>query len=66
MQNTDIRCGQCRRKLGEGVYTRLAIKCPRCRALNPITAQSPAPHAGERPTEEKDAYVSPQTTIPNP
>lgn len=30
----EIRCGACRRKLGEGVFSRLAIKCPRCGALN--------------------------------
>ena len=66
MQITDIRCGHCRRKLGEGVYARLVIKCPRCRALNHLTAQSPAPHASERPTPEKDTYVTPQTPIPHP
>ncbi|MDH0050289.1 Com family DNA-binding transcriptional regulator [Comamonas terrigena] len=36
----EIRCGQCRRKLAEGVFTRLAIKCPRCGAFNQLSAQS--------------------------
>ena len=30
----EIRCGACSRKLGEGEYTRLVIKCPRCGAMN--------------------------------
>ncbi|NMM75397.1 hypothetical protein B2J88_20320 [Rhodococcus sp. SRB_17] len=37
----EIRCGACSRKLGEGVYTRLTIKCPRCGAINSLRAQSP-------------------------
>lgn len=28
----EIRCGGCQRKLGEGRFTRLEIKCPRCKA----------------------------------
>ena len=30
----EIRCGVCSPKLGEGVFTRLVIKCPRCGAIN--------------------------------
>jgi phage FluMu protein Com len=31
----DIRCGQCHRKLAEiDGEARLAIKCPRCKAIN--------------------------------
>ena len=37
----EIRCGACSRKLGEGVYTRLIIKCPRCGAMNSLRAESP-------------------------
>jgi phage FluMu protein Com len=33
----DVRCGDCRRKLAVGVFTRLAIKCPRCGVLNSFT-----------------------------
>lgn len=44
MQNrndTDIRCGACSRKLGQGQFTRLQIKCPRCGTLNFLRAESP-------------------------
>ncbi|WP_338797886.1 Com family DNA-binding transcriptional regulator [Acidovorax sp. DW039] len=37
----EIRCGACARKLGEGEYTRLVIKCPRCGAINTLRAESP-------------------------
>ncbi len=30
----DIRCGGCNRKLAEGVYTVLNIKCTRCKTMN--------------------------------
>ncbi|MDR1350852.1 MAG: Com family DNA-binding transcriptional regulator [Zoogloeaceae bacterium] len=30
----EIRCGGCNRKLAEADYLRLAIKCPRCKAMN--------------------------------
>ena len=39
----EFRCGKCNRKLGMGIYTKLAIKCPRCGALNVLRAESPAP-----------------------
>ncbi|QDQ24947.1 Com family DNA-binding transcriptional regulator [Chitinimonas arctica] len=34
------RCGQCNRKLAEGSYIRLNIKCPRCNTLNHLSAPS--------------------------
>jgi phage FluMu protein Com len=37
----EIRCGNCRRKLAEGVYVVLAIKCPRCGAINNLKANEP-------------------------
>ena len=45
----EIRCGSCRRKLAEGEYIRLAIKCPRCGAFNQLSAQSAPkePQAGQ-------------------
>ncbi|MEG0051631.1 MAG: Com family DNA-binding transcriptional regulator [Comamonas sp.] len=46
----EIRCGSCRRKLGEGVFTRLAIKCPRCGAFNQLSASS-APQESHRGPE---------------
>ncbi|WP_415798283.1 Com family DNA-binding transcriptional regulator [Comamonas aquatilis] len=36
----EIRCGNCRKKLGEGVFQRLNIKCPRCGAFNQLSAKS--------------------------
>ncbi|WP_312566253.1 Com family DNA-binding transcriptional regulator [Comamonas sp.] len=47
---TEIRCGNCRRKLAEGEYIRLTIKCPRCGAFNQLSAQS-APKAHHRVPE---------------
>ncbi|MDO8180143.1 MAG: Com family DNA-binding transcriptional regulator [Undibacterium sp.] len=42
----EIRCGNCHKKLGEGEYQRLNIKCPRCNTLNQLSAVSAHP---ERP-----------------
>ncbi len=39
----EIRCGNCSKKLGAGEYTRLSIKCPRCKALNELSATSAVP-----------------------
>jgi phage FluMu protein Com len=39
----EIRCGNCHRKLGEGEYTRLAIKCPRCGHINQLSAMRATP-----------------------
>ncbi|MBP8813917.1 MAG: Com family DNA-binding transcriptional regulator [Laribacter sp.] len=36
-----IRCGACHRKLGEGHYRTLVIKCPRCGVLNQLKASEP-------------------------
>ncbi|MCP1290753.1 Com family DNA-binding transcriptional regulator [Chromobacterium sp. S0633] len=43
MFNTDIRCGQCGRKLASGRFFELTIKCPRCRAMNHLKAESLTP-----------------------
>ena len=40
-KNPELRCGGCRRKLAEGEYVRLAIKCPRCGVLNHYRASTP-------------------------
>ncbi|MFZ6747416.1 Com family DNA-binding transcriptional regulator [Undibacterium sp. Ren11W] len=42
----DIRCGNCHKKLAEGEYRRLNIKCPRCSTINQLSAVSTYP---ERP-----------------
>ncbi|WP_315383479.1 Com family DNA-binding transcriptional regulator [Microvirgula aerodenitrificans] len=38
--NNDIRCGHCGRKLAEGEYISITIKCPRCGCLNHLKAAS--------------------------
>ncbi|WP_375184061.1 Com family DNA-binding transcriptional regulator [Aquabacterium sp.] len=38
-----VRCGQCNKLLAVGEYTRLQIKCGRCRTLNDLRAPSPTP-----------------------
>ncbi|MBN9342404.1 MAG: Com family DNA-binding transcriptional regulator [Comamonadaceae bacterium] len=43
----EIRCGNCRRKLGEGIYMALSIKCPRCGALNKFQS-APSASLSER------------------
>ncbi|MDP3612192.1 MAG: Com family DNA-binding transcriptional regulator [Rubrivivax sp.] len=45
----EIRCGQCERKLGEGLFTRLRIKCQRCKTLNDLSA-SAADHSSPSTT----------------
>ncbi|HGL5374053.1 TPA: Com family DNA-binding transcriptional regulator [Citrobacter farmeri] len=40
MQMKEIRCGHCRRKLAEGAFFCLSIKCPRCGTLNYLSAES--------------------------
>jgi phage FluMu protein Com len=53
----EIRCNNCQRKLAEGAYTRLAIKCPRCKALNTYvmaaSAESAPSHPPARPARQK-------------
>ncbi|WP_427184838.1 Com family DNA-binding transcriptional regulator [Bordetella bronchialis] len=36
----DFRCGNCRRKLAEGLFISLRIKCPRCGTFNHASAAS--------------------------
>ncbi|WEE79564.1 MULTISPECIES: Com family DNA-binding transcriptional regulator [Comamonas] len=50
----EIRCGSCRRKLAEGEYIRLTIKCPRCGAFNQLSAQSAFPERPRASTEGKE------------
>lgn len=45
-----VRCCKCNKKLAEADYIRLAIKCPRCGAINVLKAVEPlyrAPSAQE-------------------
>ena len=54
----EIRCGNCRRKLGEGQYTRLSLKCPRCGALNHLQQS-----ASGAPQSERHASVKPSKRL---
>ncbi|WP_083460629.1 Com family DNA-binding transcriptional regulator [Gulbenkiania mobilis] len=59
MFNTDIRCGQCDRKLASGRYLELIIKCPRCRAMNHLKAESlPTERPGAPQPGECDGHQS--------
>ncbi|WP_081696997.1 Com family DNA-binding transcriptional regulator [Megalodesulfovibrio gigas] len=42
-----IRCGSCNKLLAKGEVVHIAIKCPRCRAMNHVRAASPSPEARE-------------------
>lgn len=43
----DIRCGACSKKLGDGIYQTLQIKCPRCKTMNFLRAASLTPEHPE-------------------
>ncbi|MDR2155891.1 MAG: Com family DNA-binding transcriptional regulator [Burkholderiaceae bacterium] len=63
----EIRCGQCGRKLGEGDYTSLAIKCPRCRTINQLRATShptPERHGAPIPESNHDPISTQPTSTP--
>ncbi|WP_082366630.1 Com family DNA-binding transcriptional regulator [Paenacidovorax caeni] len=46
----EIRCGACGRKLGEGIFARLAIKCPRCGTLNQFQSATSASLSERQPS----------------
>jgi phage FluMu protein Com len=52
----DIRCGQCRRKLGVGIYAQLTIKCPRCGTMNHLRATRAQPEPPEGHSSEQDEW----------
>ncbi|MCL1961679.1 MAG: Com family DNA-binding transcriptional regulator [Desulfovibrionaceae bacterium] len=62
MQQQDIRCGACSRKLGAGKYTILQIKCPRCGTINHLRAARPEPAPPEGHSTETHEWP---TTHPN-
>jgi len=70
MQKEDIRCGQCGRKMAEGQYVDLRIKCPRCGAFNHLRASSPAlerqraPQPGENYGRKSDRSVAGRQEAP--
>jgi phage FluMu protein Com len=57
-----VRCGQCNRKLAEADYTRLSIKCPRCGAINQVTARSRPPERHGASILEETLHANPETT----
>ncbi|WP_084187484.1 Com family DNA-binding transcriptional regulator [Andreprevotia chitinilytica] len=67
----DIRCANCAKKLAEGHYAWLVIKCPRCGALNTLRAASPeserqrAPNPGDHHgSREPDRSLAGRQTSP--
>jgi phage FluMu protein Com len=48
----EIRCRNCNRKLAEADYHRLAIKGPRCGAMNHLKADEPPNSAPRAPFKE--------------
>lgn len=59
----EIRCGNCRRKLAEGDYLRLSIKCPRCGTLNFMSAESASPER-QGASSKQDALHEKQSATP--
>ncbi|MBE0595706.1 MAG: Com family DNA-binding transcriptional regulator [Desulfuromonadales bacterium] len=57
----EIRCGACSRKLGEGEYVSLQIKCPRCGTLNSLRA-GPSPEQERRRASKKEASTHARKT----
>lgn len=59
----EIRCAGCGRKLAEGRYTELRIKCPRCGALNILKAMSlkPERHRASLGETHGKASASPES-----
>ena len=41
MEKKELRCGVCHKLLGKGTALDFEIKCPRCKAINHVRAQSP-------------------------
>ena len=58
----EIRCGSCRRKLGEGIFTALSIKCPCCGALNQFQSAPSASlierHLSVKPMKRSNDTIS--------
>lgn len=58
----EIRCRNCNKKLAEADYRRLAIKCPRCGAMNQLKADEPPTSAPRVPF--KEVRHGDQTEVP--
>lgn len=55
----EIRCRNCNKKLAEADYRRLAIKCPRCGAMNTLKAVEPLTRAPGAHNEKLDGTTDP-------
>lgn len=63
----EIRCGACSRKLGQGEFALLEIKCPRCGTLNTLMrAPSPEPERPARLDDGKSHGSETQSDGPGP
>lgn len=51
----EIRCSNCSKKLAMANFTRLHIKCPRCKTINYLSAQSPEPEHPRVSTQQGGA-----------
>jgi phage FluMu protein Com len=68
----EIRCAGCNKKLAMAEYSRLEIKCHRCKALNLLKAepgkvsgsQSPQPERPERHSEQSNEWTQENATHP--
>ncbi len=61
MTGIDIRCRVCTKKLAEGVFVRLSIKCQRCKTLNLYERHQRAPFlekSGDKLTPKKNISSS--------
>lgn len=64
MNENDIRCGACNRKLGEGQFSHLKIKCQRCGTMNSLRATRPIPECHRAPLKESAMNDTDTTTQP--
>ncbi|MFV0602012.1 MAG: Com family DNA-binding transcriptional regulator [Brachymonas sp.] len=60
----DIRCIQCSRKLAEGLFVRLSIKCPRCRAVNDFSTERASERLSTPKGSRHDANSSENRPVP--
>lgn len=58
----EFRCGACNRKLGEGEFTQIMIKCPRCGTMNNLRALRPLPECPSAPMKESAMNEKHSTT----
>ncbi len=64
----EIRCGGCNRKLGEGHYIVLNIKCGRCKTMNYLRVESPesAHHECHDKSDTREKIpTTPLRSVPN-